>query len=431
MSRSWRDRLPAALHALAFLALAVGVIAQLDRPMAPAVPAAPPPEALFSPAFLARVRAYRDPRYLAGLAALLLTVAVPAWWAWSGRGRAWTDRVAARWGAHRPLRAAVALAVLALVSVDVALLPLRFWAGYVQEGQYGFRTQGLAGWARDWAVAHGPVWLGAAALTPLAVLLVRRLPRAWPAVLALTLGVLTALLTTLAPLLLEPLWLRTTPLEPGPARAAVQEVLDRADAPVDRILVADASRRTTKANAYVSGIGATRRVVLHDTLLAQAPPPQIAYVVAHELAHDRHGDIARGVWLGVAGGVVAVYAVAFALRAAASSGRITGPADPRAVPLALFVALALTVAALPVQSALSRRAESAADWTALALTRDPASFAATQRTLARSHLGDPAPPGWAQWLWQSHPSARERIGMAHAWADRNGRPLPDRDPGRP
>ena len=410
-------------HALALLALLVGVALQFDRPFAPPLPAPPDTGELFPASFVARVRAYRDPRYPLALALLLVSLAVPAWWALSSRGRRLTARIAERCGPHRPLRAAAFLAVAILVSIDLVTLPGAFWSGYVQEGRFGFRTQGPAGWSRDWLVAHAPVWLGAALLACLASVVVRRFRHAWPAVLALSIGVLGAVLTTLAPILLEPLWLDTAPLGPGPVRDAVEEVLERADAPPARILVADASRRSTKANAYVSGLGATRRVVLFDTLLAQATPQEVALVVAHELAHDRHGDITRGVGLSVAGGVVAVYGVAAALRLASASGRITGPADPRAVPAAVLVALLLVTAGLPVQRAISRRAEAAADWGALELTRAPEDFARVQYTLAASHLADPDPPAWARWLWFTHPGPRERIGMAMAWAERAGTPL--------
>jgi len=201
-------------------------------------------------------------------------------------------------------------------------------------------------------------------------------------------------------------------------------VVARAQVPVDRILVGDASRRSTKANAYVSGLGGTRRVVLFDTLLARAAPEEIAVVVAHELAHDVHGDIARGVLLGAAGGVVSAYALAFALRRATAGGAVTGATDPRAVPLAVALLLLLTTLSLPLQSAVSRRAEAAADWAALELTRDPAAFAGMQRALATSHLSDPDPPGWEHWLWFTHPPAADRLALAAEWARRNGHAVP-------
>ena len=418
MSPSSRRRLLGALHAAAALVVLAAVVAHVDRPLAPALTRVPSGAELFDSAFLARVRAYRTPRELVRLALLALTVAVPAWWALTGSGRRATARVRAWAGPGHPLRGAALLAVVIVVSLDVLSLPLVFWAGFVQDGAYGFRTQGLGGWARDWLVVRAPGWLGVALALPLLVAAVRRLPRAWPPLIGLAAGVLAAGLTLVAPLLLEPLWLHTTPLPPGEDRDAVEEVIARSGEPVDRILVGDASRRSTKANAYVSGLGGTRRVVLFDTLLDQAAPREVGIVVAHELAHDRHADIGRGVLLGAGGSVLAAYAIALLLGRAARDGRIPAPGDPSAVPLAALGLAVLMVLSLPVQSLLSRRAEAAADWTALELTADPDGFIAMQRTLADSHLADPSPPEWVRLLWYTHPTVAERIGLARQWAGR-------------
>jgi STE24 endopeptidase len=406
------------LAALGLVAAAVG--AELARPLAPVIATPVAPHAVLGAAFAARARGYHDPRYLVALAATLLPVLVTGWWALGRRGRGLTSRIERGLGAHRPLRA-VALAGLAVIVVaDLVVLPLGWWAGYVQDGAYGFRTQGAGGWLRDWVVARAPGWLGVAIGLPLALIVIRRVPRSWPPLLGIAAAGLAALLTLAAPLLLEPLWLRTEPLPAGPHRTAVERVAAAADAPATRILVGDESRRSTKANAYVSGLGGTRRVVLYDTLLAEASPREVAIVVAHEFAHDRHRDLWRGVLTAGAASVAAAYVLALALRLAAGAGIIRGPVDPRAAVLALFVLFALGAATLPAQSALSRRAEAAADWAALDLTRDPAGFAAMQRTLARSHLSDPAPPRWARTLWFSHPGVAERLGAAAAWQRREG-----------
>lgn len=402
-------------HAAALALVALAVAAECTRPLAPVAVTPVAPHAVLGAAFAARARSYHDPRALVALTAMLIPLFVTGWWALSRRGRALTGRIERRLGAHRPLRA-VALTGLALaVAIDLAVLAPTWWAGYVQDGAYGFRTQGAAGWLRDWVVARAPSRLAVVVGLPLAVVVIRRAPRAWPPLLGFAAAVLTALLTLAAPLLLEPLWLRTQPLPPGPDRAAVERVIAAADAPVDRILVGDESRRSTRANAYVSGLGGTRRVVLYDTLLDEASPREVAMVVAHEFAHDRHRDLWRGVLTAGAASVALAYALALVLRLGAAAGVIRGPADPRAAVLAMFVLIALAATTLPVQSALSRRAEAAADWAALDLTADPEGFAAMQRTLARSHLSDPAPPRWVRTLWFSHPGVAERLAAAAAW----------------
>ncbi|MBA2578676.1 MAG: M48 family metalloprotease, partial [Euzebyaceae bacterium] len=308
-------------HAAAGLVVAVGVAAQLFRPLAPNLGSPPDPSRWFSAAQLAQVAAYRTPLYAVGLAALLLSVAVPCAVAFTAGGRSATARVVDRVGDHRPARAAAAVALAVVVLTDLTVLPLSFWAGYVHEGRWGFRTQGLDGWAYDWLVARAPGWLAVAAVVLAGWTLARRLPRAWPPVAAAAGALSTALVVFVAPLVLEPLRFDTRPLEPGPVRTEVERVLASAGAEVDRILVADASRRTTKENAYVSGLGGTRRVVLYDTLVANRSPDEVGLVLAHELGHAANADIARGTLLGAAGTVATVYAVAWLLRRRAGSGR--------------------------------------------------------------------------------------------------------------
>lgn len=410
-------RLPAArvLGVVAVALVAIGVAAQVQRPLAPELGAVPDPNALFDPAFLARVERYRAPLRLVALTRLALAVAVPLALAVTPPGRRLVGRLVGWTGAGHPVRAAALVALAVVVLTDLVALPLSFWAGFVHEGAWGFRTQGLAGWARDWLVLRVPGWAAAAALVAGAVVLTRRAGPAWTGLAALAGAGLVALVVFVAPVVLEPLAFRLRPLPDGPTRTEVERVLDRAGQPVDAILVADASRRTTKENAYVSGLGATRRVVLYDTLVASRPPEQVGAVLAHELGHDRNGDLGRGVLLGAAGSVVVSYAVAAFLRRRASRTGEEG-LDPRAVPAVLALVAALTLASLPVQTWVSRRAEAAADWAALQITDDPATFVAMQEGFAVANLADPDPPWWARALWGTHPPPPARIAMAERYA---------------
>jgi STE24 endopeptidase len=402
----------AAAHALAAAVVAAGLLAQVVRPLAPDLGTLPPPGVFFDPALLARAEAYRAPLRAAGVAGLLLSLAVPLAVACSRPGRRLLDALRRRGG--RPEGTAVLVAVGIVVAVDLVALPLSFWAGYVHEGRWGFRTQGLAGWARDWLVVHVPVWLGVAVLAAGASILVRRLPRAWPPVAGLAGAVLAALLVFVAPLVLEPLSFRLEPLGEGPVRAEVERVLSAADMEVGALLVADASRRTTKENAYVSGLGPTRRVVLYDTLLANRAPEVVGLTLAHELGHARNGDIARNALFAAAGAVAGAYALAVVL-GAAGRGRAADPVSPRAVAAGVAALLVLNAATLPLQTWVSRRAEAAADLAALELTGDPETFLALQRALAASNLVDPDPPRWSYLLWWTHPTTVARMEMAVRW----------------
>src|SRR5438045_96094 len=144
------------------------------------------------------------------------------------------------------------------------------------------------------------------------VALARALPGWWavPSGAALALAVL--FLSFVAPIVLEPLFNRFRPLEDEALAADLRGLSERAGVPVRDVLVADASRRTTKVNAYVSGIGRTRRVVVFDTLLEAADPAAVEVVVAHELGHRREGHVAKFTLLamaGAAGAVLVLWAV--------------------------------------------------------------------------------------------------------------------------
>jgi STE24 endopeptidase len=175
------------------------------------------------------------------------------------------------------------------------------------------------------------------------------------------------------------------------------------------VLVADASRRTTKVNAYVSGIGRTRRVVLFDTLLQAADPAEVQVVVAHELGHRRDGHVAKLTLLAMAGAAAAV-AVLWAVLG-------TRIAQPRTLPEALLLLLALEATALPAGAWLSRRWERDADRCSLDLTEEPAAFARAHVELARRNLSDLEPPRLVYLLLFSHPTPPERLALGRAWRE--------------
>jgi STE24 endopeptidase len=182
--------------------------------------------------------------------------------------------------------------------------------------------------------------------------------------------------------------------------------------------VADASRRTRAVNAYVSGFGATRRIVVYDTLLEQADPGEVRSVVAHELGHAKRADVVTATILGALGAAITVILV-FLLDGWAGllhqAGVVT-VAEPRSVALLLALATVAGLVTGPAQSLVSRKVEARADAHALALTGDPSTFAAMQARLSALNLSDPDPNRIEHLLFASHPSTVERIAAARAYA---------------
>lgn len=366
----------------------------------------------FSAEEVERARAYHRPRYRAWTAGAALALAYLALLAFTPAGRWLAAPVDGL-----PLWAEGLLyPALVLVVGAVLRLPLSFWHGYLHERRWGFSTQSVRGWLVDRAKGLGV----SVAITSLALLALvdtaAWLPRTWPLLAAPGAALLVAALSLLGPVLLEPLFHRFRPLEDESLAGELRELAGRAGVDVREVLVADASRRTRKENAYVSGLSRTRRVVVYDTLLARGEPREVRLVVAHELGHWRDRHAAKGTALAALGAAAAVVLLWALLRSDAvlEATGATGPAHPRIAPFVLFAAAALELVVLPFGAAVSRRWEAAADRASVELTGDAEEFAAMTRNLAVSNLSDLAPGRLVYLLLFTHPTPPERIAAALA-----------------
>jgi STE24 endopeptidase len=228
--------------------------------------------------------------------------------------------------------------------------------------------------------------------------------------------VFSAVFVSYGPVVIDPLFNKFTSLPDSPLRSEVLALAHKDGVDVGEVYRVDASRRTTGANAYVNGIGHTKRVVLYDTLLSDFSPDQVRSVVAHELGHVKHRDVPRGLlWLAIVApaGMLVIQRLTERLAPEASGGRAAGPAVLPAA--ALSIALVSFVLNIPGNE-LSRQVERSADGHALDLDGDPAAFIAVERKLALQNLGDPDPPGWLQLVFGTHPATVDRIGYALTWA---------------
>jgi len=319
----------------------------------------------------------------------------------------------------RPLLTSVPAGAGLSALVGLASLPLSALARR-RALSVGLATQSWRGWLADVAKTSA-IEMGLAGLAaPAGVALMRRLPRWWwlPGAGVVVAG--ASGMTLLAPVLMDPLFNRYTPLPAGPTREDVLELARRAGVEVGEVYEVDASRRTSAANAYVSGLGPTKRVVLFDTLLESFTREETRLVVAHELAHVHHRDVWRGLLQLALVAPAGMYAAAQLTRRLAGSA----PADASTLP-ALALSLGVVSAAIgSVSSALSRRMESRADAYSLRLTGEPEPFVAFEQRIVKQNLSDPDPPRWLTRLLASHPPAVERIGIARAYARLEARVTP-------
>ncbi|MFI6757879.1 M48 family metalloprotease [Micromonospora sp. NPDC050417] len=312
---------------------------------------------------------------------------------------------------------------LAVVLVaDLVTLPFTAWRHAVVD-RYGLSTQSWGGWTVDLLKSYVvSAVIGAVALLGFYTV-TRFAPRWWWAFGAAGAAVLVVLLSFVLPVLVEPVFNRFTPMEPGPLRTELMALADRDRVPVRDVLVADASRRTRAVNAYVSGFGPTRRIVVYDTLLREASPAEVTSVVAHELGHAKDRDVLAGTLTGALGAAAAV-TVLYLLGSWGGLLRAAGVesiGQPRAFALVFAVVAVAGLVSTPAQAFLSRRVEARADAHALALTEDPTTFEAMQRRLATVNLADPDPPRWEYLYSASHPSTVERMAAARAYGRGEGR----------
>jgi STE24 endopeptidase len=275
----------------------------------------------------------------------------------------------------------------------------------------GLVTRSWPGWAGDvlQSTAIDALLVGAGGA--LLVFGMRRFGRHWWAPgAALVVGFGVAI-TLLSPIVLDPLFNRFTPLPRGELRADVLALAERAGVDVGEVYSMDASKRTTAANAYVAGLGHTKRVVLYDNLIDDFSPAEVRLVVAHELGHQHYGDVTRGLLYLAIVAPLGMFAVArLGERMAPRDSFGTAAAVPAVV---LAISLMLPVITV-ISNQLSREVEARADRFSMELTREPDALIAFQRRIAVQNVSDPDPPAWTTFLLGTHPTTVQRIGQALA-----------------
>ena len=392
---------------LVFVVLAAWLVPW--QPVPGGVPAPAAPGSVFTAEQVRRAEEFSSGARVLGWLSLAVSLAVTCWWGFSARGQRLAERLPGPWWCR-------VLLVVALVQLAVRIVTLPF-AVLLRRRllEYGLTHQSWTGFAADLARSQAvgivTVALGVGVLVGCA----RRWRRAWPAVAGGLLAVLVLLGSFGYPVVVEPLFNSFQSLPDGPLRSRILRLAEREGVRVEDVLVADASRRTTTLNAYVSGFGSTRRVVVYDNLVESLPEAEALSVIAHELAHARHNDVVTGSVLGALGALFGVGLLGLLLASGGARGRPMG--DPAVVPFVLAVLALGSLVAGPVQNTISRQIETRADVDALRATGAPEAFVAMQRQLALRSLADPTPPTWSQFWFGSHPTSLTRIAIARSGRD--------------
>jgi STE24 endopeptidase len=362
------------------------------------------PSAYFSAAFLDRAADYERFSRVNALLSAVVLLGVLALYARHG-ARFVRESAAGRIGTGM-LLAMIGLALVWLAQFPFGVAQL-WW-----ERRHDVSKQGYLDWVLSSWLGLGGVFVSISIAVLITMALAGVFRRHWWLPAAPAFVAIALLVSFIGPFLIPDLH----PLRNEALKADARSLEREQGLPRIRVDVQRVHKDTTAPNAEATGLGPTRRVILWDTLLdGRFDRRQVRSVLAHELGHHSRNHL----WKSIAW--YAMFALPGAFLVALLTRRRGGLYEPAAMPLALFVVVALQVVSLPVQSIVTRRYEAEADWIALQTTRDPASARSLERKLAETSLSEPRPPGWAHALLDNHPTIMQRIAMAEAWEARQGR----------
>jgi STE24 endopeptidase len=298
-------------------------------------------------------------------------------------------------------------------------LPLDYYSSYILPHRFGLSNQDLIGWVIDQLkglLIGAPLGL---VLLEMVYALLRIAPDTWWLWASAAMLVFSVLLTNLAPVLIMPLFNKFIPLgeEHADLAARLIRLAGKTHTRVKGVYTFDMSRRTKAANAALTGLGGTRRIILGDTLISEFSPDEIETVLAHELGHHVHRDIPVGIVLESLLTLAGFFLAALVLNGGAALFGLNGPADPASLPLLALATGAYGLLTMPLGNAYSRWRERRADEYALQVTGNGPAYASALTRLANQNLAEVDPEPWVEWLFYSHPALGKRIAMAETWIE--------------
>jgi STE24 endopeptidase len=338
-----------------------------------------------------------------GLVLLLALLLTPA-----------STALASRLAFRFPWSAALYLLTLG-AGYGVIIAPLSYYYGFVLPRRYGLSKRNLASWLRDRAKGMGLQSLLGLALVMMVYWLIGHLPALWWLAVAAIMLLGSLILTWLTPTFLIPLFYKLKPLEEGELKEKLVNLARRAGVDIAECLTMDLSSKATTANAMLTGWGRSRRIIFSDTLLRGYSWDEIEVTMAHELGHRLHHDIPRLIGLQAVSFLLAFYLANLALRAGVVLFSLQGTSDIAGLPWLILILAVLMFLLQPALNWYSRRAETSADETALALTNKPQAFVTLMTKLTDQNLSEAEPRRWAKLLFYDHPTYNERVRLAHLY----------------
>jgi STE24 endopeptidase len=302
------------------------------------------------------------------------------------------------------------LIVLFYILIELILLPLSYYRGYVVEHRFGLSNQTISMWFMDYLKENIiSLIITYLAMTGIYALMVY-MPGHWWIVSSVVLAVFIIILSYLYPILIDPLFYNFKKLEDENLREQIVDIADKADIEVKDVMVADASRKTSKVNAYFAGVGRSRRVVVFDNLINNFSEQEALSVVAHEIGHWYNRHIIKNMIIGAVSGTLGL----FLLHLIFSRSGMLG--DFRSILVIILLISVVSFLMMPVGNAVSRFFERQADSFAVRATGNPDAQVNLMVKLGQSNLSSVSPAGYIRFFLYSHPPIMERIEAAKSFS---------------
>ena len=316
---------------------------------------------------------------------------------------------------------AVFLYVLMLALISKALsLPLD-WYSFHLEHRYQLSNQKLRSWIWDEIKGFLVTIVFASILVELLYFVIRHVPQYWWLMAWIGFLGIVILLAQLAPVLLFPIFYKFEPLQNEELRLRLVRLGERAGTHVRGVYKWHLSEKSKKANAALTGLGNTRRVILADTLLDNYSPDEIEAVLAHELGHHVHNHIRKGIAVQAGVTLVGFWAANWALHYAVDRWHMFETlSDFANLPLVILIFAVLSFLLMPAMNAFSRFNERQADRYAFENIASVGPFITSMNKLAEQNLAERKPSKWVEWWFHSHPSVARRVAAAEGWAKVHG-----------
>jgi len=362
----------------------------------------------FSAKQVEAARAYSQGLRLCFIGSYLIQLCFLLWFVYSGRSldfSGWTCKLA-----HGNYWVNLILFFLFLWLVLRLLnLPFLLFSSYYWQHEWGFSTQTLGAWWLDYLKSDVMDLLLSSSGAWLLFWIIRRFPTTWWLYSATCISIVLAMQIFLSPLFITPLFNHFTPVQDQTVLTMVAELSSKAELPIDQVLMMDASRRTTKSNAYFAGLGQTKQIVLYDNLLNNHPHDEVKAVIAHEMAHWRQHHILQGLGLYIIGIFLFCWLL-FHLLKDMFPVLPGAPYPIHAWAIILLLFFLVVFVSSPLQGYISQSMEKEADEVAVMLTHDKPAAMRLQVNLSIKNASDISPPPFIQWF-SSHPSPLARIEL--------------------